>query len=227
MSANDTLPHDKLHTGWPESQFARTKKLWLESSESERDFWREIFLSGTPLPRLHERLRTEFKLDVPCDRLTRFRRWLWKQDALAMAPKLSRVIIKPPAPQLEMPPRAAGLFDLLYGDTVRGRMLRMLCETAEAAPWQTGDNDELDLTLQWVYRDAPDIELTKLQERWLQMAEPQWDFWREFFCSDRSPADIRSVTQGFLKVELRDDSQVRQFARWATSMEATRQLLNN
>lgn len=227
MSANHTLPHRELHTGWPESQFARMKKLWLESSESERDLWREIFLSGTPLPRLHERLRSEFDLDVPCDGLLRFRRWLWKQDVLAMAAKLSRVIIRPPVPEPGIPPRAAELLKQLHGHIVFGRMLRMLCETAEAAPWQTGDNNELDLTPQWVYRDPPDAELTKLEDCWLRMARPQRDFWREFFCSDRSPSDIRYVTQGFLKVELRHDSQVRQFAGWATLMEDTLQCLNN
>lgn len=69
------------HGGSPETAL---KILWRETlSESEKAYWREQFTSTRPQRVLRDELRNKYGIDLTQDTsLTRFRKWVPKQDAL-------------------------------------------------------------------------------------------------------------------------------------------------
>ncbi len=77
------LASQKLSQG--ESPESKLKILWRDAlSESERDYWREQFRSTRPQRELRAELHQQYGCELTQDiSLTRFRKWVARQDARA------------------------------------------------------------------------------------------------------------------------------------------------
>ena len=69
--------------GGPASEMTRLKMRWDEMSEDEQDYWRELFLSDLPVPKIRERMREELQINLPHDvQFNRFRAFVQDRDLI-------------------------------------------------------------------------------------------------------------------------------------------------
>jgi hypothetical protein len=74
---------EKLRGNKNPPELTRLKTLWRTLSESDKEFWRALFISATPQAEIRKQLFTRLNINLAWDKqLTGFRKWLKFEDAL-------------------------------------------------------------------------------------------------------------------------------------------------